>query len=142
MGLKWVVVGDGGQAKVFHMHNTGGELVEKKSFVNPVARMAEHELRTDRPGKVSAGHAGGAEEPSIKDEAAKKLSKEVAAFLREGAHGKLFDELAIVAAPHFLGALRKELDPFTSKLVVKEVSRDIIHHTNHQILDHLKTLLA
>jgi protein required for attachment to host cells len=41
---------------------------------------------------------------------------------------KRFDELRIVAAPRFLGHLRKELDAHVSAAVTEEINKDFIHY--------------
>lgn len=137
---KWVVVGDGGEVRVFRV--TSRTTVEQRVFINPVARLAEHELRTDRPGRMARGnHSSSMQEASIKDHAAAELAREVAAYLRMCVQAHLFDQLAIVAAPHFLGLLRAAMDPATAAKVVQEVPRDVVHHSNHQIHEHLVKLL-
>jgi len=40
-----------------------------------------------------------------------------------------FDELTLAAAPRFLGLLRKSLSPQVTKLVVKQLDKDLIHES-------------
>ena len=46
---------------------------------------------------------------------------------------KKFDELRIVAAPRFLGHLRKELDPHVSAAVTEEINKDLVHYGNGEL---------
>ena len=61
---------------------------------------------------------------------AQAFARRVAARLAEALQQKRFDELRIVAAPRFLGYLRKELDAHVKATVSDELSKDLIHEGN------------
>ena len=61
---------------------------------------------------------------------AQAFARRVAAHLAEALQQKRFDALRIVAAPRFLGYLRKELDAQVKATVSDELSKDLIHEGN------------
>ncbi len=65
------------------------------------------------------------------------FARRLAAHLAEALRQKRFDELRIVAAPRFLGYLRKELDENVKATVGGELSKDLIHEGNDAIAKRL-----
>ena len=68
---------------------------------------------------------------------AQSFARRVADLLAEALRQKRFDELRIVAAPRFLGLLRKELDGHVKAAVADELSKDLIHESNADLMRRL-----
>jgi len=54
----------------------------------------------------------------------KVFTKEIAEYLEEARAEKLFDQLVLVAEPHFMGALKKALKPDIRDLIKHEIKHD------------------
>lgn len=57
----------------------------------------------------------------------------MAAHLEAAWHRSEFDELRLVAAPRFLGLLRKQLHPEVAKRVTESLDKDLVHMVNSDI---------
>jgi protein required for attachment to host cells len=117
-------------------------LVEYKDMVHPASQLHDHDLASDRQGRSldrSRGGARQAMEPAThpKDQAAAVFAREVIAMLESGHNSGAFDEVVLIAAPHFLGALRQGLSDPTRRLVVKEIAKDLVRHSVKEIAEHV-----
>lgn len=68
-----------------------------------------------------------------KEHTAEAFARRVAAYLEAAMHRGLYDELRIVAAPRFLGLLRKSLHKEVAKRVGDELVKDLVHLVNGDI---------
>ena len=98
---------------------------------NPKGADHESGLDSDRSGQTSSGKGGtvhhALDRHHQRHEAlAQKFAKRIAKALSEGHQTKQFDKLVLVAEPHFLGLLRKELPAAVLKKVSHEVTREYI----------------
>ena len=70
-----------------------------------------------------------------------RFAADIAACLSRGRGEKRFDEVILVAPPHFLGLVRKSLDAATSRLVRAEIDKDLSQLADEEIrtrlVDHL-----
>lgn len=124
----WVVVADGGSARIFTAETPTGELTEREDYANTEARVRERRLVSDRKGQTvsSSGrrHAY-AGEVGPQETETRAFARLLAERLRGArAEGEL-EHLVLVAAPEFLGKLRKALDGETRKCVESEWSLDL-----------------
>ncbi|HNB27398.1 MAG TPA: host attachment protein, partial [Alphaproteobacteria bacterium] len=69
-------------------------------------------------------------------------AREMAQVLDAAAAGKAFDRLVLVAPPTTLGDLRMELGESTLKLVSGELAKDLTRHPEHELPQHLASVLA
>ena len=86
----------------------------------------QHRLR----GTASVTASAGEEDQHLE---AQGFARRVAQHLGDAWRQKRFDDLRIVAAPRFLGHLRKELDAHVSAAVSGELNKDLIHEGNGEI---------
>ena len=153
----WVVVADEAIARILVSDGeTPGALRPERALTDPKAHAQEGELdheRGRRSGVVSseggqpAGrNAGGgaslvnsAGEEDVHLEA-KSFARRVADELAEACREQRFEELTIIAAPRFLGMLRKELDASVRERVVCELDKDLIHESEADIAARLGAL--
>lgn len=98
-------------------------------LVNPRGRKPEIELDSDRPGR-GASSANGTFHHALDrswnrhETVAKKFAKKIAQALTHAARQNRFDELVLVAEPHFLGMLRDEIPASLRAKIKHEVNRE------------------
>lgn len=154
-----VVVADAARARFFRvMDNTGeregsqhalggevlaGALVEVEGLSHPASRMHENMMSSDAPGMSSVlgmrSKFGMEEIMPPKEEEAVRFAKEVAEMLKNNLEE--FDLLYLIAAPHFLGLLRHDLDKGVISKIAAEIDKDLSLHSAKDIRAHLPAAL-
>ena len=106
-----------------------GPLQERETLVNPEARQPQRDLVTDAsgrsfnrfgPGRATLGHEADAKEHDYEI-----FARQIAQRLNEARVRGELDKLVLVAAPAFLGLLRKNLDPHVLDLVTASIDKDL-----------------
>jgi len=138
----WIVVADGGRANVYKNFGEVGEI--KLALVRSSNQHTEHthELGRDRPGRMSgnSGHTKSAlESTDLHQVAEGKFLKAVVAHLAQDVQEGQCEELVLIAPPHALGELRKQLPANVAKLVVSEIGKDYTHMAINELQ---KTLMS
>ncbi len=127
----WVVVADG--EKALFLYNEGDALYpnlkvfREMEHENPPSR----EQGTDRPGRLADtgdSHRSAVEPTDWHRIEKERFAREIADRLYAFAHKGRFDQLVLVAPPHVLGDLRKELHQEVSDRIVAEVPKDLTKH--------------
>ncbi len=128
MNKTWVVVADTSRARIFSAETPTSKLQETETMTHPAARLHPGDLVSDRPGRdrnaVNGSHNLG-QETTTKDEEAIRFATEVCGRLEQGRIKCQFDKLYIVAAPSFLGHIRKHQTPALKKVIAGEISKNI-----------------
>ncbi len=148
MDTTWIVTADEGRARIFAESDRTAPLQEIEDMVDANARVRTSEVYTDRLGPTGAGmsaHPAGGATPNKEFEphqthsehAAEKFARELAAYLLKAQQDGRFQRLVLAAAPKFLGALRKQLDPQLAKLVRQEINKDFTQSSPQQLREHL-----
>ncbi|QDV18738.1 hypothetical protein Pan153_33990 [Gimesia panareensis] len=160
----WILVADRAQARIFVPEEAGAEplrqyvdfvgragylepdveepqhLTEESDFIHPESHLSRGDVESDRPGQFestgSAQHSG-APKQDFKHETAEHFAKELVDYLEKARQEKKFEQLALVAAPLFLGVLRKELTPSLSQMVTFELDKDYTKLKPEEIREHL-----
>ena len=150
----WVLVADEAIARILERPADGGDLTPVEELTDPAAHARNADLRRDAEGRRagSATHnaqpgtshrlRSGASTTSSAGEGEQHLeaqgfAKRVAQRLDEALMQGRFDQLHLVAAPRFLGLLRRELGKATSQAVVGEIDKDFVHLVNSDITQRL-----
>ncbi|MGZ8259362.1 MAG: host attachment protein [Caldimonas sp.] len=141
----WVLVADEALARILRWPDEGDELEDVEAITDPAAHAREGDFHRDAAGRRAGsapqgsrqnspqhrlrGAAGMTASAGVADVHLDALAfaRRVAAHLAEALRLKRFDELRIVAAPRFLGLLRKELDGAVKATVSSELSKELIH---------------
>ena len=144
----WVLVADEALARILRWPDDGDELEDVEAITDPAAHAKEGDFQRDAAGRRagSAPHgsrqntqqhrlrgtasvtaSAGEEELHLEGQS---FARRVAQHLAEALRQKRFDELRVVAAPRFLGYLRKEFDAHVKATVTDELSKDLIHEGN------------
>lgn len=150
MKTVWVVVADEAIARILQWPETGNELEPVEELTDPAAHADGMDLRRDSYGRRAGGAMHGAPantQNRVHSQAAvtasagqgeqhvqaRDFAQRVAGHLADALQGKRFDELHIVAAPRFLGLLRKALSPQVADAVAGEENKDLVHADNAEI---------
>jgi protein required for attachment to host cells len=144
MTKTWVVVADTSRARIFEADKPASELVEIQTLAHPAARLHEGQLVSDRPGS-GIGRSGGTHAFNREDEAREEESIRFAADLcsqlEQARNRRAYDKLYIIAAPAFLGLMRKHESDGVRALVSQEISKNLAGHDVQAIRSHLPTYL-
>ena len=136
-----VVVAESSRARVFEMTSPRTPMREMQDMVHPQSRIHEQKLTSDRPGRTfdrhGQGHHAMQKEVGAREQETLDFAAQVAGYLQTACAGNAFEDIVIIAAPEFLGTLRKKLDPGTRKLVVREIDKNIVQHNEADIRKHL-----
>jgi len=151
----WVLVADEAIARILQWQERGTGLDSVEEITDPDAHSDEAEFRRDAQGRRAgaAPHSssdtphrlrGAASVTASAGEDAQHLegaafARRIADHLAEALRDKRFDELQIVAAPRFLGALRKALSVEVRATVSTETDKDLIHLDNRDLATRLYT---
>ncbi len=135
-----VLVADASEAKVFSAENRHATLSEIKHIKNPTGHLLEQELTSDTPGRIMSRGGGShnyqtAETHKHNDEVA--FASLVIRFLRDLYETQSLGNLVILAAPDFLGELRKLMPANIKKHIILEKPRDLVAMEKQEIQAHL-----
>ncbi|MGD9867502.1 MAG: host attachment protein [Hyphomicrobiales bacterium] len=144
--ITWIVVADAAKATVFSHKGPGKGLepVKGASWAHEVKSSGE--INADAPGRSfdSHGHGRHAMEPPTdpKEHAIQEFARRVAEHLKAALNYGSYERLILIAAPSFLGDLRKVLDKEVQKHVTAELPRDLVHMKIEDVARHLEEVLA
>ena len=145
MSKVWVVVADEAKARILSTSKSTEPLVEINSLSSPEAHDREQDLVSDKPGRGSNGSGEGRhamdEKNTHKEQNALRFAKQLSALLEKNQQSKSYVKLIIVAAPRFLGLLRKELSKGVNELVSLEIDKDLTMMDPQKIREHLPQYL-
>lgn len=110
----WVIVADESAATVYSRKSRRGPLTELFALTNEVGRKKTGDLISDRGGRSFDSHGQGRhtmakEKTGPKKHAAIAFAKKIANRINKAIHDGTCDEIALIAAPRFLGILRDAL---------------------------------
>lgn len=146
----WVVVADEAIARILEWPKGGEALVSVQALTDAAAHAKEGDMHRDAYGRRSgsATHSAspnpahrlrssanvtssaGEDQQHLEGES---FARRVSQHLAEALQQQRFDELRIIAAPRFLGQLRKELDAHVAATVTEEINKDLVHMDNAEI---------
>jgi protein required for attachment to host cells len=143
MKTTWVLVAQRAGARLYEKPSEG-ELRFLEEIAHPEGRLRDREIDTDRAGasfhsSKSAHHALVGEERAHEHDAA-AFARALARRLSSGRHSGRFDELMLVAEPHFLGVLRAALDRPTASCVSGTMPKDYAWVAEHDLMKQLETM--
>lgn len=141
MQLTWLVVADNSRARFFSTDTHKGPIKELESIVHAEARLHEHKITSDLPGRGSGQGGDGRhayeDETSTKDQENINFAKAIANELDAARKRDKFKQLILVAAPGFLGNLRNQLSAQTQKMTCFELAKNLSHLSVKEIREHL-----
>lgn len=155
--VTWVVVSDAARARIFAAAEQGQKFNLIREMEHPQSRFANHELVTDRPGRIqqsggpsgfrvqsnpSKGNRSAMEPPTDpKTEEHHVFARELAGELEKGLNRHEYSHLILAAGPHFLGMLRDSLDTQVKKHVTASVDKDYTHMDQRELQQRLSGMV-
>ncbi len=137
MKKTWVVAAESSRARIFQAESRVKPMKELDGLAHPLSRAKVLDINADDAGKtydrVGQGIHDMEKEVDPKKHEAEIFAKEVAERLHKARALGQFEELVLVAAPEFLGLLRKHLDSNTLKAVVRAVSKNLVRESEESI---------
>jgi protein required for attachment to host cells len=141
----WILVTDSAYARLFNAETAKSTLIEIKSMIHPEARQHEQQLTSDLPGRQAGGATNSHHSVEGKTEPKKyeavEFAREICRYLEAEYNAHKFSQLIVVAAPHFLGNLRKEMSSNVAKVVTLEIDKDIVKQDIDSIRGQLPIIL-
>lgn len=141
----WIIVANRSRARILQAESSDSDtLQEIADMVHPASQLSRQDVISDAPGRFAAsvgGRHSGQPETDFKHETAEQFAREIIANLEKGRMQNNFDRLGLVAAPLFLGVLRKKLPNPLAQMVVWELDQDYTHLKVNEIRKHLPELL-
>jgi protein required for attachment to host cells len=124
----WILVADASRARIFTADKARSPLNEIRTLTSPEARLHEGDLVTDKGGRdrnPGTGAHGFNSEDEHKHENAERFAAQVCQELEAARNTGDFRKLYVVAAPSFLGMLRRHQSSALKALVVGELDKNL-----------------
>ena len=144
MSITWVVVADSSKARIFSAAKSSSPLKEVQVLSHPEGRLHQGDLVSDKPGRdnnATFGSHNMGHETDAKEEESLRFAGTVCERLEEGRCKGLFDKLYVIAAPSFLGLLRKQQNSALRKIITAEIPKNLSTHTPMEIRKNLPQYL-
>lgn len=142
MPITWILVANDGGGRIYETDSIEKGFKPIQQFSHPKGRKKDAELGSDRPGRSfdSSGHQrhsmGEEVSPHVHEE--EVFIRELIEFLENNLNKKKFDQLALVAPPHFLGELRKALPGGLKNCIKAELHKDFpTYMKDEEVFEHL-----
>ncbi|OAJ57377.1 hypothetical protein A6V36_31655 [Paraburkholderia ginsengiterrae] len=113
--VTWLVVADGGRARVFQTVGLTLDLQEIEDITN-----------TEYTGTM------------LTEKDREKFAKRVADYLERGRLHQVYHRLRLAVEPKFLGMLRADLSGETRRLIFEQISEDLLALNTREIEAHLR----
>lgn len=143
----WVVIADGGQARVFKHDGPGRGLSPIKELQFEQEHLQAREIMADKPGRTGSGAGPGARasmeyhtDPVAVRE--RRFVERLAETLEQKHAEGAFDRLVIAAAPAALGDLRPALSDGLKAAIVAELPKDLTNVPAPKLAEHFENLIA
>jgi protein required for attachment to host cells len=142
----WVLVADSSRGRLFSApeHRKPWTLI--KEFTHAASRQTAGSLTSDQPGRTQSSASGGAHSAMESKTSPKEVefihfAHELAGVLHDGHGQQSYTRIVLVAPPHFLGLLRKSINPTVSKLIGATLDKDYMHLSQDDLHEHVDTLV-
>lgn len=141
----WLLVGNASRARLFKTQARPKSLTLIKEYLHPPSREKGEDLASDRPGHYQAEsqpagaiHGAFNEPTSPKAYEHERFAMELAKELNEGRTRNRFNNLMIVASPHFHGLLNQHLNSHVAKMVTNRLSKDYTELDESSLISKLR----
>jgi protein required for attachment to host cells len=140
----WILAADNSRARIFAADKAAGSLHEIQTLAFPEGRLHEGDLTTDKGGRghdPMAGAHGINGEEAHKQENADRFAGLVCETLETARNKGELQKLYVIAAPAFLGMLRKHQSHSLRHLIAGEVDKNLTTHSPETIRKSLPDFL-
>jgi protein required for attachment to host cells len=145
---QWILVADASRARVFSVpenNKPNKPWLLEKELEHLASRAKATELTTDVPGRVrqsfGAGSRPAMDDPTDpKEVEAQAFAHELADFLEQGLNHNRFEQLVLVAPPHFLGLMREMVSEQVAKRIQWSINKDFTQLPARDLPDHINAV--
>jgi len=141
----WVLVADNSRARFFSAEKPASPLVEFRDLASPEGRLHEGDLVTDKRGREQNpdNHTRHAYDPPTtrKEDVAERFALQICEELDTARARDELSKLYIVAAPSFLGLLRRNQPATLRQTVAGEIDKNLTTQDAKAIRKHLPDYL-
>jgi protein required for attachment to host cells len=144
MMTTWVLVADAYRARLFGAERPASPLSELRDLASPEARLHEGDLVTDKGGRDRNPKVGGhglGENGTVKQDIADRFAQQVCDLLESARVAGELSKLYVIAAPGFLGLLRRHQSQPLKLLVAGEIDKGLASQDPATIRKHLPEYL-
>lgn len=147
MSSTWVVVADDAKARVLRCNGAERSLEPVVALGHPDSLGPEAKRRRDAVGRRSGGnddphanvgHATASAGEDQQHRESQRFAAQVAELLEDGFRKQQYSALTLVAAPRFLGLLRKALSPAVQGCVSRSLDKELLQLTDGDIAESLQ----
>jgi len=129
MKKSWVVIANGSEARIFSMEFLKKGLEPVGEYRHPESREKGESLASDRPGAFQSdvnreGYGSYAEPTDPKEYERERFAMELGDMLNSGRVAGEYEQIILIAPPHFHGLLNKRLDEQTARCVAHHINKD------------------
>jgi protein required for attachment to host cells len=141
MDIIWIVAANRSRARILEIQPHKDTPLERADLANPAARAHERDLESDAAGRFygkgewNQGHVATASE-SLGEHETERFAADVREYLERGRNEHRFEQLWVIAAPTFLGLLRKTLPKPLRQRVELEIDKDLTTEPAREIMRH------
>lgn len=134
----WILVASSSKACIYsaeNLHSDELDLIEE--FRHPESRKKGTELASDRPGHFSTdrGARSAYEKSDPKEETAEVFAIELANALKAGRTSNKYNQLVLIAPPHFYGLINKHIKFSVDSIM--HINKDYTHLTERDLIAQL-----
>lgn len=131
VGSDWVVVANEALAIIYAYTGRHDPLVEVLKTQNTQARAKTTELISDKAGRAFDSHGQGRhaltpEKSGPRQQVAEAFARRISRYVEQARQAGRFERLALIAAPRFLGLMRKELARTALAEPFFEIDKDVV----------------
>lgn len=143
--ITWILVAHRAGARLFENSGPGKGLSLKQEFPHAEGRLQNKDLTSDRQGRADDTRGGGhhnyenAVEPT--EHVAQQFAKFLAQQLDHGRNENRYEQLILVAEPHFLGHLRSVISAPTLAKVIASIDKDLGNIDARDLVGHIDRVL-
>lgn len=145
-----ILVADNGRARTFTADKRSGPIKEQLTLLDPQASIQPKEITSDLPSSTYShritnktaysGH-GVTVKGGIHQQTSPLFAKHIDHELNNYQKIFQFTNLLLIAPPHFLGVLRKQLNTSLTNCISFELNKELTHLDTEKIREHLPKIL-
>jgi protein required for attachment to host cells len=140
----WILVANTSGAKLFSAELREDTWTLLKHFDHPQGRETSKEMSpSSPPGRMQQGQSAGGHHTAVeqrttpKEAEVERFAQHLASHLEQSIAQRQYDQVVLVAPPHFLGALKGALGKQAGKHVRATLSKDVIMFEPAEIRERL-----
>ncbi len=126
----WIVVADESAAEIYSQLGRKDSLVAKIALTNAASRQKQRDINSDRAGRSFDSHGQGrhalTKQVGPKEQASQRFAHDVAHYVADGIMRKEAHSYILVAAPRFLGLLRKEFVKLCPQEPLLTIDKEVV----------------